>query len=751
MKNRMIAFLTTAMMTLSSAAAIPSVQAADKTVTDPIIEELPDWVPQDFADAMQFYNNHGKTYVSDEFVCLVRPMLQYRESDYSYSIDGSMTLKRTPAEIKTKIYELDIPEKPDPSDKKAVKAYEDYCDKLGLYSHDYSFFESYAGCKTQYAFEVELFRVVQGYNLTVIWSEKKDGDFSVSETFGFTNDDGNTVETDYYSWLPDCPSEYDTYSEENNRILVQDNYVAYRSDVNYSTGATLKTEQSGDGKIEQVLECDCNGFELIPRDGSASHSVILYKPTANGTAEVKWTVGREWSEEQPYLVTEGKFEIFDNCSIIIDRSPGRKMTTVFTLVDADTGEQIDVTDKNKKFILEVYPYEDADKVETLEITSNPYTLGPVDNYDPYFGYSIQMESAAGIYESCSYETTYSDSKHTEETVYMQWTPSGDANGDGSFSTSDLVLMKKWLLGVKGVKFADWNSADLCRDNKLNAADFCMMRKKYIKENILKYVEPEVKVEYGTLFRIIADDLKLYLAPDESSRAVASIPRGERLWEKGYNKGDNDWMFTEYNGQYGWIKTEDENGEPTVNYEVAAAKPVIYLYPEKETDVHVELELTEADLSTTYPKYDNGWDLTAYPDGTLLNKADGTHHRYLFWDADNCRTRFDYSKGFCVAGEDTESFLKEKLTYMGLTEEEMNEFIVYWLPRMEHNTYNLISFQGNTYTDTAKLNITPTPDSICRIFMAYVPLEKPVDVEPQQLDTFERKGFTVVEWGGNEVR
>ena len=89
--------------------------------------------------------------------------------------------------------------------------------------------------------------------------------------------------------------------------------------------------------------------------------------------------------------------------------------------------------------------------------------------------------------------------------------------------------------------------------------------------------------------------------------------------------------------------------------------------------------------------------------------------------------------------------------MGLTEEEMNDFIVYWLPLMEHNKYNLISFQGDTYTNSAKMTITPTPDSECRIFMAYVPLENALEIEPQQLETFERKGFSVVEWGGAEVR
>ena len=89
--------------------------------------------------------------------------------------------------------------------------------------------------------------------------------------------------------------------------------------------------------------------------------------------------------------------------------------------------------------------------------------------------------------------------------------------------------------------------------------------------------------------------------------------------------------------------------------------------------------------------------------------------------------------------------------MGMTEEEMNEFIVYWLPRMEHNKYNLISFQSDAYTNSARLSITPEPDSICRIFMAYVPLEDSVEIEPQQLDTFERKGFAVLEWGGCEIK
>ena len=43
--------------------------------------------------------------------------------------------------------------------------------------------------------------------------------------------------------------------------------------------------------------------------------------------------------------------------------------------------------------------------------------------------------------------------------------------------------------------------------------------------------------------------------------------------------------------------------------------------------------------------------------------------------------------------------------------------MYWLPRMQGNAYNLISFQSDRYTETARLTIEPEPDSVLRVFMA----------------------------------
>ncbi len=177
------------------------------------------------------------------------------------------------------------------------------------------------------------------------------------------------------------------------------------------------------------------------------------------------------------------------------------------------------------------------------------------------------------------------------------------------------------------------------------------------------------------------------------------------------------------------------------------KPVIYLYPEETTEVTVELELP-GKLTCTYPAYDGGWKVTAAPDGTLTDE-NGQTYNYLYWEGETA-TEYDLSEGFCVAGTDTAAFLEQALAQLGLTRREANEFIVYWLPQMEDNAYNLITFQRKAYTEAAKLSVTPAPNSVLRVFMTWKPLAKPVDIPAQTLPAFERSGFTVVEWGGAVV-
>ena len=181
---------------------------------------------------------------------------------------------------------------------------------------------------------------------------------------------------------------------------------------------------------------------------------------------------------------------------------------------------------------------------------------------------------------------------------------------------------------------------------------------------------------------------------------------------------------------------------------APEKPVIYLYPEEETKVSVKLDFN-GELTSTYPAYENGWNVIAQPDGTLTDPETGREYYCLFWEGITYAD-YDLSEGFVVAGEDTEEFLEASLQKLGLTDQEANEFIIYWLPRMEHNAYNLISFQGAAYTESAVLTIDPAPDTLLRVFMVFKPLAEPIEIPAQELTAPERTGFTAVEWGGAEI-
>lgn len=179
------------------------------------------------------------------------------------------------------------------------------------------------------------------------------------------------------------------------------------------------------------------------------------------------------------------------------------------------------------------------------------------------------------------------------------------------------------------------------------------------------------------------------------------------------------------------------------------KPMIYLYPEHEQRVTVSLDY-KGQLTHVYPQFseETTWQITAKPDGTIL--CNSREYYALFWEGVKDKT-YKMDEGFCIKGSDTEKFLEEKLETLGLSHKEINEFIVYWLPQMEDNPYNIITFQDRAYTDDAKLTIVPKEDTLIRVFMTWYPSAKPIDIKEQTLSSMKRHGFTVVEWGGARIK
>ena len=181
----------------------------------------------------------------------------------------------------------------------------------------------------------------------------------------------------------------------------------------------------------------------------------------------------------------------------------------------------------------------------------------------------------------------------------------------------------------------------------------------------------------------------------------------------------------------------------------ALKPIIYIYPEEEKEVTIKVKNPEK-LTCTYPKYVDGWNVLAKPNGEIVDLKTNRKLYALYWEGLNT-TKHSFEEGFIVEGDNVSKFLEEKLEILGLNEREAEEFIVYWLPLMEKNKYNYIRFETmKEIEDNMQLEIMPKPETLIRINMEFKAIRKPIDIREQKLEKVERKGYTVVEWGGTKI-
>ena len=174
-----------------------------------------------------------------------------------------------------------------------------------------------------------------------------------------------------------------------------------------------------------------------------------------------------------------------------------------------------------------------------------------------------------------------------------------------------------------------------------------------------------------------------------------------------------------------------------------AKPVVYLYPEKPTDLSVKLD---ALVTKSEPEYRSGWNVTAYPNGTLV--VDGEEYDSLFWDGYGNGEYPEFVNGFVVSTNKAVSLMVEHLNTMGFNDKEIADFVEFWAPHMPVEPYTRFSWIGtNGMENLAELSIVPVPDTLIRAFVDFEGLNDLITMEPQVIPTYERRGFVATEWGG----
>ena len=186
---------------------------------------------------------------------------------------------------------------------------------------------------------------------------------------------------------------------------------------------------------------------------------------------------------------------------------------------------------------------------------------------------------------------------------------------------------------------------------------------------------------------------------------------------------------------------------------------LYLYPRNALEVSVQPEVQEQ-ISCAYPSCEEEWRVIARPDGTMAGLDDGQEYSCLFRESvleglPKEPLSGELQAGYVVKGEDTAAFLQEIFSKMGLFPSEYHELLISFLPEMERQPWNLITIYRRTGGVPDGLQITPRPDQVLQVLMAYKPLEKGPDEETEapELESLHafRQGFTAVELSGMQIQ
>lgn len=177
------------------------------------------------------------------------------------------------------------------------------------------------------------------------------------------------------------------------------------------------------------------------------------------------------------------------------------------------------------------------------------------------------------------------------------------------------------------------------------------------------------------------------------------------------------------------------------------KPAIYLYPQKQEAIHVQISSKEP-IRYSLPLYPaNGWDVIGNPTGDVVYNK--TRYDYLYYETflpDSVLPKED--TGYVVAYNDLAKEFDDMLPKLGLNKKESQEFSTYWIKALPYAKYYKIAIIPQSFLDSqVPLLISPRPDSVLRISVAFQPLDSSVSITKPNFSNFTRKGFTVVEWAG----
>lgn len=183
--------------------------------------------------------------------------------------------------------------------------------------------------------------------------------------------------------------------------------------------------------------------------------------------------------------------------------------------------------------------------------------------------------------------------------------------------------------------------------------------------------------------------------------------------------------------------------------VGGCKPVIYLYPERETKLDVNVT-PKGWITDSIPTLDleKGWEnVLATPEGSII--YEGKEYPYLYYE--DMLPQLEVPKeGFVVEKDGLAAFFDDVLPRFGLNKNEIADFKEYWLGRLTQKPYYFVRFLTSKEIEAVEnISLSEKPETLIRLRALFIPLDESLDVHAQELPETpaKRSGFTVVEWGG----
>ena len=195
--KKAISFISAMALTLSSIGGIQAF-AADTS-------KLPEWVPDSHEEADEFYNTYGSTRIQDGLICIALPKADNREYNISAKTDTASELSRK------------------------------------------SFSPSYNSCDI----EIVVYEPSKDCNLEIEVTESFKGKEKRIQNYTFEIDEkGNITETDIFSFLPDCNTEFEDFIKKYGTASVHGEYIVYAPQIGYDYMCDYIMNQDGTAELE---------------------------------------------------------------------------------------------------------------------------------------------------------------------------------------------------------------------------------------------------------------------------------------------------------------------------------------------------------------------------------------------------------------------------------------------------------------------------------------------------------------------